>query len=89
MIDAIPRVSVTFNTGQILIGLAAGYKHFGDESYLRSLHRAAVVPQRLAGSDGCWGVTPAVRGARRQGLRDACGVGHVRGGPRRAGAGLR
>jgi hypothetical protein len=54
MIGAIPRVSVTFNTGQILIGLAAGYRHFGDESYLRALHRAAVFLRDSQDADGCW-----------------------------------
>lgn len=54
MIGAIPRVSVTFNTGQILIGLAAGYRHFGDDSYLRALHRAAAFLRDSQDADGCW-----------------------------------
>lgn len=52
-INAKPRVPVTFNTGQILLGLAAGAAEFG-EPYLGAMHKAA---QWLADSlddDGCW-----------------------------------
>jgi hypothetical protein len=53
MIGATPRVSVTFNTGQILIGLAAGCRHFGDV-YLQPLHRAATFLRDSQDADGCW-----------------------------------
>lgn len=52
-IGATPRVPVTFNTGQILLGLAAGAREFG-EPYRASMTKAA---DWLAGSqdaDGCW-----------------------------------
>lgn len=53
LVDAEPRVPVTFNTGQILLGLAAGVREFGD-AYHGPMRRAA---DWLAGSqdpDGCW-----------------------------------
>jgi hypothetical protein len=53
LIDSVPRVPVTFNTGQILIGLAAGVAEFGDK-YRPAMEMAA---GWLAGSldaDGCW-----------------------------------
>lgn len=53
-IDATPRVPVTFNTGQILIGLAAGATAYGDPSYLASMHRAAAWLRDSLDSDGCW-----------------------------------
>ena len=51
-IDADPRVSVTFNTGQILIGLAAGQREFGN--YLDAMHRAADFLANSLDKDGCW-----------------------------------
>ena len=54
MIGAVPRVSVTFNTGQILIGLAAGCRHFGGDAYSKSLHRAATFLRDSQDADGCW-----------------------------------
>lgn len=52
-IDSRPVVPVTFNTGQVLMGLAAGVREFGDR-YREPMRRAA---DWLAGSqdpDGCW-----------------------------------
>lgn len=53
-IDATPRVPVTFNTGQILIGLAAGAAEYGDPRYLESMHRAAAWLRDDLDADGCW-----------------------------------
>ena len=53
-IDATPVVSVTFNTGQILIGLAAGAQTYGDEAYQKTLHRAAAFLRDNQDEDGCW-----------------------------------
>ncbi len=51
-IDAQPVVPVTFNTGQILIGLAAGQAEFGD--YLEPMRRAADFLKESLDDDGCW-----------------------------------
>ena len=53
-IDATPVVSVTFNTGQILIGLAAGTQTYGDAAYQKALHRAAAFLRDNQDEDGCW-----------------------------------
>lgn len=53
-IDASPRVPVTFNTGQILLGLAAGAQAYGDARYLAAMHRAASWLQQTQDDDGCW-----------------------------------
>ncbi len=53
-IDASPCVPVTFNTGQILLGLAAGAKAYGDERYLTAMHRAAAWLRDDLDADGCW-----------------------------------
>jgi hypothetical protein len=53
-IDATPRVPVTFNTGQILLGLAAGAKTYDDARYLDAMHRAARWLQETQDTDGCW-----------------------------------
>ena len=52
-IDANPRVPVTFNTGQILIGLAAGVRRFGPE-YRVPMIRAAKWLVESQDADGCW-----------------------------------
>lgn len=52
-IDAQPRVPVTFNTGQILLGLAAGAAEFG-EPYLGAMHKAAAWLRDTLDGDGCW-----------------------------------
>ncbi|MEM8950801.1 MAG: hypothetical protein AAGA21_12745 [Pseudomonadota bacterium] len=54
MITQTPVLPVTFNTGQILIGLAAGAARFDDQAITLAMHRAA---QWLVGTqdkDGCW-----------------------------------
>lgn len=53
-IDASPRVPVTFNTGQILIGLAAGAVEYKDPRYLDAMHRAASWLRDTQDDDGCW-----------------------------------
>jgi hypothetical protein len=52
-IDALPAVSVTFNTGQILLGLAAGVARLGD-AYAEPMHRAARFLRDSLDDDGCW-----------------------------------
>lgn len=52
-VDAVPRVQVTFNTGQILLGLARGAAQFGDP-YLEPMHRAASWLVETQDDDGCW-----------------------------------
>jgi hypothetical protein len=52
-IDATPVVPVTFNTGQILLGLAAGVREFGAR-YERSMHSAAHWLANTLDPDGCW-----------------------------------
>ncbi len=48
-----PRMPVTFNTGQILLGLAAGVRQFGN-IYLDSMTRAADWLVKTQDRDGCW-----------------------------------
>lgn len=52
-INAEPRVQVTFNTGQILLGLAAAAKEWG-EPYSSAMNRAATWLVEIQDSDGCW-----------------------------------
>lgn len=52
-IDATPRVPVTFNTGQILIGLAAGVATYGD-AYRDAAQRAGAWLRDSLDDDGCW-----------------------------------
>lgn len=52
-IDSAPRVPVTFNTGQILLGLAAGVAAYGD-AYADAMHRAARWLRDSQDADGCW-----------------------------------
>lgn len=52
VIGETPVVPVTFNTGQILMGLAAGQFAFG--GYLEPLRRAADWLVRTQDEDGCW-----------------------------------
>ena len=49
----VPLVPVTFNTGQILLGLAAGVKEFGP-AYRGSMLAAADWLTQSQDSDGCW-----------------------------------
>ncbi|HYT90593.1 MAG TPA: hypothetical protein VEL76_17935, partial [Gemmataceae bacterium] len=53
LVDATPVVPVTFNTGQILLGLAAGVQEFG-EAYREPLRRAADWLVQVQDADGCW-----------------------------------
>ncbi|UCD64229.1 MAG: hypothetical protein JSW34_01985 [Candidatus Zixiibacteriota bacterium] len=57
LIDSEPVVPVTFNTGQILLGLAAGVKAFGDK-YRDPLRRAADWLVQTQDKDGCWRSQP-------------------------------
>jgi hypothetical protein len=57
-IGATPVTSVTFNTGQILIGLASGVRVFG-EAYRSSMRRAADWLVATQDSDGCWRKHPS------------------------------
>ena len=53
LINQTPVVPVTFNTGQILIGLAAGVSEFGDV-YRRAMCAAADWLVSNQDPDGCW-----------------------------------
>lgn len=53
MITSAP-VPVTFNTGQILLGLVAGARTFGADRYLKAMHTAAVWLAESQDLDGCW-----------------------------------
>lgn len=52
-IDSTPRVPVTFNTGQILLGLAAGVQAYG-AAYADAMHSAARWLRDSQDADGCW-----------------------------------
>jgi hypothetical protein len=52
-IESRPIVPVVFNTGQILLGLAAGAEEFG-EPYTTAMHRAARWLVAAQDEDGCW-----------------------------------
>ncbi len=52
-IDAKPVVPCTFNTGQILLGLASGTDFFGD-AYRKSMIKAADWLVDTQDEDGCW-----------------------------------
>jgi hypothetical protein len=52
-VDARPAVSVTFNTGQILLGLAAGVSEWGDR-YRLPMQRAANWLIETQDPDGAW-----------------------------------
>ncbi len=53
VIGAEPVIPVTFNTGQILLGLASGTEQFGD-LYREPMTRAADWLVRTQDTDGCW-----------------------------------
>lgn len=53
VIGALPLVPVTFNTGQVLIGIATSVAEFG-EGYLEPMHRAARFLRDSLDNDGCW-----------------------------------
>ena len=52
MVDQEPRMPVTFNTGQILLGLAAGIAL--DQTYREPMRRAADWLVKTQDLDGCW-----------------------------------
>ena len=54
MITEQPVLPVTFNTGQILIGLAAGAERFDDDRYRTAMNRAAAWLIDTQDGDGCW-----------------------------------
>jgi len=47
-------VPVTFNTGQILLGLSAGARGLDTPAYLEAMHRAANWLRDTQDDDGCW-----------------------------------
>jgi hypothetical protein len=53
MVSATPKVPVTFNTGQILMGLAAGTAAYG-EAYAPAMRHAADWLATSIDPDGCW-----------------------------------
>lgn len=53
-VDQTPRVPVTFNTGQILLGLAAGADRLDRGRYLEPMRRAAGFLRDSLDADGCW-----------------------------------
>ncbi len=57
-VDSEPRVAVTFNTGQILLGLAAGADRFG-AAYHDAMRAAADWLVTTQDSDGCWRSHPS------------------------------
>jgi hypothetical protein len=57
-IDSRPLASTTFNTGQILIGLADGAREF-EETYLDPMCRAADWLVKTQDPDGCWRSHPS------------------------------
>jgi hypothetical protein len=63
MVNQTPVVPVAFNTGQILIGLAAGVSVFGDV-YRQPMLRAANWLVKMQDADGCWSRSPTPFAAR-------------------------
>lgn len=53
-VDQTPKVPVTFNTGQILLGLAAGVAHLDRARYLEPMRHAAIFLRDSLDADGCW-----------------------------------
>lgn len=53
MVDQLPVKPVTFNTGQILLGLVAGFEEFGDR-YREPLLKAADWLRDTQDADGAW-----------------------------------
>ena len=53
-VNATPRVPVTFNTGQVLLGLAAATDNDLDKRYRESMHRAANWLRDSQDDDGAW-----------------------------------
>jgi hypothetical protein len=76
MVDQRPVVPVTFNTGQILIGLAAGVSEFGD-AYRGPMLAAADWLVQAQDADGCWRRYPtpfAGRGQKAYKTHVSCGL---------------
>lgn len=59
MVNQEPVVPVTFNTGQILLGLAAGAEHFEKPAYVEAMTRAADWLVRTQDEDGAWRFHPS------------------------------
>ncbi|MEO9190304.1 MAG: prenyltransferase/squalene oxidase repeat-containing protein [Acetobacteraceae bacterium] len=53
-VDQTPVVPVTFNTGQILLGLAASVEAFGEAAYGGAMHAAARFLRDSQDEDGAW-----------------------------------
>lgn len=53
-VSAQPPVPTTFNTGQVLLGLAYGANLLGDARYHDAMHRAAIWLRDTQDEDGCW-----------------------------------
>ena len=86
MVHQVPRVPVTFNTGQILMGLAAGAVL--DPRYLEPMRNAADWLVATQDADGCWRKHPTPFAAAGEktyethvalGLMDAAAVENNRG----------
>ena len=58
-IDSQPVAPVTFNTGQILIGLANATKEFSDPRYREATQKAANWLVETQDADGCWRSHPS------------------------------
>lgn len=54
LIDSTPKVPVTFNTGQILLGLCAGVREYSNSTYSLALHKSAAWLRDSLDEDGCW-----------------------------------
>lgn len=59
MVNQAPVRPVTFNTGQILLGLAAGAAHFDSQTYADAMARAADWLARTQDADGAWRSAPS------------------------------
>lgn len=59
MVGQEPQVPTTFNTGQILIGFAAGAARFGDAETVDAMTRAADFLATSLDPDGCWRSHPS------------------------------
>jgi len=80
-IDSTPRVAVIFNTGHILLGLAAGGAAYR-ATYESALHRAASWLRDSQDADGCWRQhrTPfALAALHRLRAGKSAGPGHCHG----------
>jgi hypothetical protein len=76
-IDSTPKMPVTFNTGQILLGLAAGVAAYTDETYLSAMHKAARWLAETQDADGCWRKHPTRSLSLARRLMRPCVLGPV------------